>query len=88
MNLPKPYRLVVGVLYGRIVVVRKRPAHEGIGEGSFAHRPKTEDGNLSMHERWIGDVWHCSRVADSCRLSNGSRERSTLAGRATPTVMG
>ena len=59
MNLSKPNRLVVGVLYGRIVVVRERPAHEGIGEGSFAHRSKTEDGNLSMHERWIGAVWHC-----------------------------
>ena len=56
MNLSEPNRLVVGVLYGRIVVVRKRPAHEGIGEGSFAHRSKTEDGNLTMHERWIGAV--------------------------------
>jgi len=49
MHFPKPDRLVMCILNGRIVVIGKRPAHEGIGEGRFAHRSKAQDGDLSMH---------------------------------------
>jgi hypothetical protein len=76
MNLTKTNRLVMGVLYGRIVIVRERPANERIREGRFTHRSKSEDGNLAMHKRWIGAVWHCSRGVESVSTSAGGATKN------------
>lgn len=50
---------MMSILNRRVVVIRKSPTHEGIGEGCFAHGSEAEDGNLSMCQCWIGViVWH------------------------------